>query len=419
MTNDDLDGLNLIEAEERLSALLDDKDFQKIDQRLHQFNIFEAIDSIRGELRHSNFLAFILSPTRPHGLGSTILNRVLRTLISKLDPDQRSVSVLEILLADLDSTLIERERNNIDILLEIPSIPLLVLIENKIFAAEGKGQLSRYKNLIKQKFTSHHKLYVFLTPEGTPASDSEYLSLSYSELASIVEEQLEEQSSSLRADTKLILFHYVEMLRRHIVDDKRLRSLARQLYERHREAFEFVFESRPEPDDILEPLRELIEVDPAFESDRPSPRRVRFVLSEWANHKELNSCPPNKWTRTKRSLLFELQAHRSSPRININLILGPCEDVLRKHIFLEASKNPDLFISLTKPLGRDTSTIFMRDLLSAVAVTGMDEATKQMELQSGWSKFIAHDVMSLNAAINQILISYRKQASLPERTPTK
>lgn len=203
------------------------------------------------------------------------------------------------------------------------------------------------------------------------------------------------------------------------MDDKRLRGLARQLYERHREAFEFVFESRPEPDDILEPLRELIEVNPIFELDRPSPRRVRFALSEWANQIELNSCPPNKWTRTKRSLLFELQAHRSSPRINISLILGPGEDALRKHIFLEVSKNPALFIDFTKPLGRDTSTIFTRDLLSAVAATGMDEATKQTELQSAWSRFVAHDLTPLNSAIIQILAAYRMQASLPGGAPIK
>lgn len=406
-----MDEETMINAAEQLSALLDDKDFQNIDQQFHQFNIFEATGSIRGELRHSNFLAFILSPTRPHGLGSTILTRLLRKLISKLEPAQRSVSVLEVALADLDSTLIERERDSIDILVEIPSISLIVLIENKIFAAEGKGQLLRYKSYIKQKFPDHHKLYVFLTPEGASASDSEYLSLSYRELASIVEERLREHSSSLGADIKLILSHYVAMLRRHIVDDKQLRNLARQLYERHREAFEFVFESRPAPDDMLEPLREIIETDQAFVPDRPSPRRVRFALSEWTNHRELNSCPSNKWTKTGRNLLFELQAHRSSPRININLILGPGEDSLRKFIFSEASKNPALFMGLTKPLGRDTSTIFMRDFLSTDAAAGMEPDEKIAAIKLAWDTFLQRDLPQLNAEILKILQSFGGSAS--------
>jgi hypothetical protein len=411
MTNDDTDGAIATDLEERLSALLDDKDFQNIDQRLHRFNIFEALDSIRGELRHSNFLAFILSPTRPHGLGSNILSRLLRKLIAKLPPDRRGVSVLEIALADLDTTLVEREHHNIDVLVEMPSIPLVMIIENKIFSAESKGQLIRYKDVVKQRFPAYHKLYVFLTPDGATASDPEYLSLSYTELASIVEEQVEEPDSSLRDDARLVLSHYVEMLRRHIVDDTRLQSLARQLYERHREAFEFVFKSRPEPDDVLEPLQEIIEADPMFVLDRTSPRRVRFALSEWTNYKELNSCPSHKWTRTGRSLLFELQAHRSSPRVNISLILGPADDSVRKYIFSEASNNPSLFIGLTKPLGRDTSTIFVQDFLSASAPTIVDEATKKEEIEVAWKKFATNDLLLLNTTIDQILNSYR--AKLP------
>ena len=409
-TDGDLDEVTSVGTEERISELLDDKDFQLIDQRLRQFNIFEATGSIRGELRHSNFLAFILSPTRPHGVGSTILSHFLRTLIAKLAPGQRSVSALEIALADFDTTLIERERDGIDILVEIPSIPMLVVVENKILAAEGKGQLLRYKNLTMQKFPTHHKLYVFLTPEGTAASDKEYLSLGYNELASIVEEQLLQQDSSLRADTKLILSHYVEMLRRHIVDDKRLKGLARQLYERHREAFEFILESRPEPEDMLEPLRELIETDPTFVPDHPSPRRVRFALSEWTNNKELNSCPLNKWTKTGRNLLFELQAHKSSPRINVNLILGPGEDVLRKYIFSEANKNTDLFVGLTKPLGRETSTIFMRDLLSAHAAANMEPDEKIAAIKSAWDTFLQGALPQLNVGISKILESFRASA---------
>jgi hypothetical protein len=56
--------------EDRLAILVDDPDFRKIDKQFRRFNIFEAIGAIRGELKHSNFLSFILSPARSHGLGS-------------------------------------------------------------------------------------------------------------------------------------------------------------------------------------------------------------------------------------------------------------------------------------------------------------------------------------------------------------
>ena len=59
-----------MDLESKLSDLIDDRDFQRIDRRFGAFNLFEAIGAVRGELRHSNFLAFLLSPTRPHGLGT-------------------------------------------------------------------------------------------------------------------------------------------------------------------------------------------------------------------------------------------------------------------------------------------------------------------------------------------------------------
>ncbi|HEX4077790.1 MAG TPA: hypothetical protein VHX61_02805 [Rhizomicrobium sp.] len=46
--------------EGNLSALIDDPDFSTIDERMARFNVFEAMGAVRGELRHSNFIAFFL-----------------------------------------------------------------------------------------------------------------------------------------------------------------------------------------------------------------------------------------------------------------------------------------------------------------------------------------------------------------------
>jgi hypothetical protein len=62
--------LSPVELEQRLGALFDDPDFDSIHRRMLLFNVFEAVGAVRAELRHSNFLAYLLSPSRPHGLGS-------------------------------------------------------------------------------------------------------------------------------------------------------------------------------------------------------------------------------------------------------------------------------------------------------------------------------------------------------------
>lgn len=57
-----------MDIDEQLSELIEDPDFLRIGDRFGGFNLFEAMGAVTGELRHSNLLAFLLSPNRPHGL---------------------------------------------------------------------------------------------------------------------------------------------------------------------------------------------------------------------------------------------------------------------------------------------------------------------------------------------------------------
>jgi len=44
------------------ALVVDNPDFDRLKALLGQFNIFEAIGVVRRELRHSDFLAFLLNP---------------------------------------------------------------------------------------------------------------------------------------------------------------------------------------------------------------------------------------------------------------------------------------------------------------------------------------------------------------------
>jgi hypothetical protein len=239
------------DIEAKISEILDDSDFQTIDRRMARFNLFEAVGAVRGEIRHSNFLAFLLSPSRSHGFGSVPLLRVLRAILSNIPRERRPIRALELVLGDLDGAIVYREWNNTDLLIELKKVNLIVLIENKIDARAGDGQLARYKKLIKSRYPTFRHLFVFLTPEGTDPDDTDYTAFSYTQLAKIIKGLPDDGSSSPYHDSKVIVRHYVEMLRRHIVPDEELHELARQLYERHKEAFDFIYESRPEPESLL------------------------------------------------------------------------------------------------------------------------------------------------------------------------
>ncbi len=60
---------NLSDEEALESFVFENPELQRLEFLLDEFNIFEAIGAVRMELRHSDFLAFLLDPNQSHGLG--------------------------------------------------------------------------------------------------------------------------------------------------------------------------------------------------------------------------------------------------------------------------------------------------------------------------------------------------------------
>jgi len=58
----------------KCASIITDHDFEKIELSLREPNIFRALSIERKELRHSNFIAYILDPRENHGLKDIGLN---------------------------------------------------------------------------------------------------------------------------------------------------------------------------------------------------------------------------------------------------------------------------------------------------------------------------------------------------------
>jgi hypothetical protein len=113
-------------------------DLERLELLVNSFNIFEALGVARQELRHSDFLAFLLDPRQPHGLGERFLKRFLQRALDEYS-GQVPVTSIEIELQSLDQMFPYRERQNIDILLLDEANRIAVIIENKIGSAEHSG----------------------------------------------------------------------------------------------------------------------------------------------------------------------------------------------------------------------------------------------------------------------------------------
>ncbi|MFA7238170.1 MAG: PD-(D/E)XK nuclease family protein [Phycisphaeraceae bacterium] len=100
--------------------IVDNDDLLALEERVGRFNIFDALGITRVEIRHSNFLGWLLDPAESHGQGPLFLNAILMDLFKKARGDGMDVplSPVELDGAELRGVDIRREWHNIDILIK-------------------------------------------------------------------------------------------------------------------------------------------------------------------------------------------------------------------------------------------------------------------------------------------------------------
>jgi hypothetical protein len=151
--------------------LADNPELEQLSAQLATFNIFRALKIERAEIRHSNTLGWLLDPSESHGLDDVFLRRILSNILLESGADTENLTAAQVELMDFRDVEVRREWRHIDVLVIDRGNELVVLIENKIGAGEGRGQLARYQKIVRQEFPSFKILPVFLTLDGQSSED--------------------------------------------------------------------------------------------------------------------------------------------------------------------------------------------------------------------------------------------------------
>jgi hypothetical protein len=219
-------------TENSFKKLINDINFEEIELGLKNPNIFRILNISKTEIRHSNFLSWLLDPYESHNLRDAFLKRFLSDISVELD------------LTSFETIEIRREWRNIDILIITGDI--VVCIENKVESNEHSDQLSRYKRIVRESFPSKDQIFVYLTPKQSEASDKEYISYSYEQIASILDRMISLFSRNITSEVLQYIKDYIEILKLEIMQNHEFSKLAIQLYNRHKDTFDFIFENRPD-----------------------------------------------------------------------------------------------------------------------------------------------------------------------------
>jgi len=231
-----------------------------------------------------------------------------------------------------------QEWHGIDVLVQDDTNQFLGVIENKVDTVEHSEQLQRYRDYAERHFPRHRKLFAYLSVSGETPSDELYVPIDYSEIVTLIDDALKRRGDQLSPDVRSFLGQYIDMIRRHIVEDSEIQELCRVIYGKHRKALDVIFEHRPDrASDVRDILVELITSRRDLLHDHSSKSYVRFLPKNLDFIAHLGE----GWTPSKRVLLFEFDNYND--QLTLKFILGPGERQLRDRVHRLISTHPNVF----------------------------------------------------------------------------
>ena len=301
--------------------LLKDEDFDKLDLGLKNPNIFQILRISKNEIRHSNFLSWLLDPNESHKLSDIFLKRFLREVFSS--DKFGNIDQVDVEGMDLTKVTIQREWKNIDILIVLENV--VVCIENKVLSKEHSNQLMRYREIIESNYPNHKQTFVFLTPEGdTSDSESEtYEPISYEFIVNSLERIISVYGESLNQQVKNYIKDYITIIKRELMGTDKLTELSKKIYQNHKELFDFIIDHKP---DVLDGIKTIFEKQiqkRGWVLGSQGKNYLRFTTPKISELTYVNE-NSNGW-RNKESFLFEFVLNPSKNRMNSKTVISPSD----------------------------------------------------------------------------------------------
>jgi len=210
---------------------------------LYDTNIFSILKMDKLEIRHSNFLAYLFDPNETHGLKDTFFKNFVINCLSMNDSSEQ-FDVIDIFLNHYSDLEVYRERRNIDLLIISKEYKTVLCIENKVEASESNGQLDKYKLYIDETYPDFKRLFVFLTPDGSAPSNSNWNVMTYKSIINLLQALL--LKNELDSKIEMIIKDYIDVLKRSVTMDEELQRICQRIYKEHKDVLELIFENKPD-----------------------------------------------------------------------------------------------------------------------------------------------------------------------------
>lgn len=314
------------EVIEHYKKLLDDVHFEKLEIGLQVPNIFQILGISRTEIRHSNFLGWLLNPNNSHGLGNNFLIRFLRDLVI-LQPNnlnnKNKFGIFDINALNFNNVEIRREWRNIDLLIIFDN--LVICIENKVDSKDHSNQLKRYREIVQQNFPQERfrHLFVYLTPTGLEPTSKEsigyYTIYSYEKIINHLNQILEIRGDSLNIKILHYILDYVKTLELEIMNNNELNELADKIYQSHKDLIDFIIENKSDTATRMYPFFEKCIQEFGWIIGSKNKGYARFLTPKL---KDIIPSNGNGWNQ-KESFLFEIDFYWNKSGLVFKTVISP------------------------------------------------------------------------------------------------
>jgi len=372
--------------------LVGNQDLERLEALLDRFNILEALGVVRQELRHSDFLRFLLDPRNPHGLGDTFVKRLLQRVLMVAGDVPVPLTPIELELWDLGRVEVRKEWQHIDILLVDEVHQLVVIVENKIGTREHSDQLRRYYRIVEEHHPGWRIVAVYLTPNGDLPSHGSYLPVDYGLVCEVMDGLAEDRASVVNPDLKTLMAHYTDMMRRHILADSDVARLSRQIYQKHKRALDLIYEHRPDPRGaIYDLLMQLIS-------------NTKSVIYKGKYQRTYLYFCPEEWDGPNPDhdlLLFVFHNHPGELSLFLEVV-GWRDERLRRRLFETARRDGSPFNNLLEnPRKGLNPKLYRRTLLTSDSYEEDTEGDREEKIRKQWAEFLEKDLPRIVAALKE------------------
>jgi hypothetical protein len=257
--------------------------------------------------------------------------------------------------------------------------------------------------LVSNDYPGWEIMGLYLSPSGRRSSHAAYIPVSYKVVCEMLETILNDMASKIDINTRILMTHYVQVLRRDMVGTHPdTVKLCHELYAKHQQAIDLLIKHIPDRRQYLfELVKSLVkrhnkQLMLTFEA--PDSGELCFVPTEWQDIPALQEC---NWG-LPQLLVFEFDNYPEQHMLCLRLYLGPGPaETHKKLLHMVETKQPLFRISHSPYYPDKWKVLYSQTFLEAPRYHNAVLSDVEAQIRERWQIFIRRDLPKIRRAVRE------------------